>query len=300
MRKMCLAPVRPSISRGIPMTGCLSREQLANLMAERKGEDEGSEIGAHARSCPKCRALLEAWSQAGTMEFSPASPDDGATVAETLVSYGDPLATWSRFTASGRSRHCGGFARAGFWLAHCVGRFVANGRQYQRRVFPQARALSADESTTWGDSPPTVDGITPGPSPAQAPASPAAAGATVADSLQTVASISGSSSAATLDLPSGAAPPFQRQRSSPPGTALTTPPRLPRIWRTRGSFPTQAGLPRQRPPPPTPKKRRSIFHRCRRTRPPISGRRYSPGFAKTVPAFIRGPGVDEKGPAGRL
>ena len=47
------------------MTGCPSREQLASLLAEQTVGFDGSELGAHLRTCPECRELLEAWSPAG-------------------------------------------------------------------------------------------------------------------------------------------------------------------------------------------------------------------------------------------
>jgi len=191
---MRFAPVRPSIGRGIAMTGCLSREQLANLMAERNGENQGSEIGAHARSCPKCRALLEAWSQAGAMEFSPASHDDGATVAEVLVSYSDPLATWPD-------------------SPQVVDRVTAE----------DSPAHALRSSAVCVDSSQTVDSLNPASLPAQAPVSPADAVATLADSSQTVASIPGSSSAATLDLPSRAAPPFPETQVFAPWDSTDNP-----------------------------------------------------------------------------
>ena len=68
--------------RGIAMIGCPSREQLANLMAEGTGEEKRSAIGVHAGTCPKCRQVLEALSQDGTIALGPRHPDDGATVAQ--------------------------------------------------------------------------------------------------------------------------------------------------------------------------------------------------------------------------
>ena len=52
------------------------------MLALRAGEFEGSEIGAHIRSCPKCRELLQAMSQENTVEFDAEPPDDGGTVGQ--------------------------------------------------------------------------------------------------------------------------------------------------------------------------------------------------------------------------
>ena len=50
------------------MTGCPSREQLANLASERIVEIAGFDLGAHMRSCPRCRAVLKSLSRAAAVE----------------------------------------------------------------------------------------------------------------------------------------------------------------------------------------------------------------------------------------
>ncbi len=67
------------------MRSCPSREQLASLLAQKASEIGGSEIGAHTRSCPKCRELLLAMSQEGTMGSGPEPADDGATVGQRMT-----------------------------------------------------------------------------------------------------------------------------------------------------------------------------------------------------------------------
>jgi len=64
-------------------------------MAEWTGEEKGSEIGVHARTCPKCREVLEALSEDGTTAIGPRLPDDGATVAQTVAVSSDAPATWA-------------------------------------------------------------------------------------------------------------------------------------------------------------------------------------------------------------
>jgi serine/threonine protein kinase/predicted Zn-dependent protease len=70
-------------SEGIAMSGCPSREQLARLLAQQTSAIDGFEIGAHARSCPICRELLQAMSQKGTVVFGPGTSDDGETVGQS-------------------------------------------------------------------------------------------------------------------------------------------------------------------------------------------------------------------------
>jgi tetratricopeptide (TPR) repeat protein len=50
------------------MTGCPSREQLVNFVAERTIEIEDFDLGEHTRSCPTCRALLRSLSLEGTTD----------------------------------------------------------------------------------------------------------------------------------------------------------------------------------------------------------------------------------------
>ena len=49
------------------MTGCPSRQQLFNVLAERPSQIELAEIGVHTRSCPDCRDLLAELAKVGAI-----------------------------------------------------------------------------------------------------------------------------------------------------------------------------------------------------------------------------------------
>ena len=79
------------------MTGCPSREQLANMVAEHTIEIDGFDLGEHTRSCPECRAVLKSLSQHGRadtghdrsangsngMRSADSADDDPNTLADT-------------------------------------------------------------------------------------------------------------------------------------------------------------------------------------------------------------------------
>jgi eukaryotic-like serine/threonine-protein kinase len=69
-------------SEGIAMTGCPSREQLANLLAQKAGGIDRCAIDAHVRSCPICRQRFETMSEERTLDFGPDASDDGVTVEQ--------------------------------------------------------------------------------------------------------------------------------------------------------------------------------------------------------------------------
>ncbi len=66
------------------MTGCPSRQQLFNVVAERASQIESAAIGVHTRSCPDCRDLLAELSKAGALISDRSSVDNGETVMQTL------------------------------------------------------------------------------------------------------------------------------------------------------------------------------------------------------------------------
>jgi eukaryotic-like serine/threonine-protein kinase len=73
------------------MSGCPSREQLVNLVTDRTIEIEGFDLGAHTRSCPRCRELVRALSHHDIMESCLERPHDDTTVAEARgLSIGSP------------------------------------------------------------------------------------------------------------------------------------------------------------------------------------------------------------------
>ena len=66
------------------MTGCPSRQQLFDVVADRASQIESAEIGVHTRSCPDCRDLLAELSKAGALISDRSSVDNGETVMQTL------------------------------------------------------------------------------------------------------------------------------------------------------------------------------------------------------------------------
>jgi tetratricopeptide (TPR) repeat protein/tRNA A-37 threonylcarbamoyl transferase component Bud32 len=59
------------------MTGCPSRKQLAELVAEQAVESDGLEFDSHVRNCPTCRAVIQSIAQEGTTDSGRGSPKTG-------------------------------------------------------------------------------------------------------------------------------------------------------------------------------------------------------------------------------
>src|SRR5262245_45980173 len=73
--------------RGLAMTSCPSRDELAGVMAGNAGSKNGQEIRAHLVGCPECRRVFESLSPS----FVPAPGDgnlgDAAAVAQTIADW---------------------------------------------------------------------------------------------------------------------------------------------------------------------------------------------------------------------
>ena len=75
------------------MTGCPSREQLANLVAERTIEIEGFDLGEHMRSCPACRAIVKSLSEEGTTDSGRGQSGNGESLEQSTRRPADPTTT---------------------------------------------------------------------------------------------------------------------------------------------------------------------------------------------------------------
>jgi tetratricopeptide (TPR) repeat protein/tRNA A-37 threonylcarbamoyl transferase component Bud32 len=265
-------------------------------------EFEGSEISEHMRTCPKCRELLKAWSQARSVQFGPERGINGGTLAEdpndgTLADGPDDDGTLVE-----RPDDSGNLAEA---PAPSAGSSAAKWSDSSQTVESmtgepspaQAPASPSDESTTWGDSPQTPDRVTPGPSAANAAASPADTVATLAEPSETVNSIAESSSAKTIDVPTGADAPFQKTMMFAPGQSTDSRSQSANFLQETAVF-SFPGRPPSAAPSSDDTQKATIDNASASGATTDFGSELQPRIAKTLPTVFVGPASTGKnGPA---